>query len=310
VVHWETLANISEFLQDYTADFAKGCMSYRHLRFFRSTSDQKVWLQVASRMNNYGDPTDEWRGLAPMSTHTLCFNTGYGIPDLCRAFENDDFPDSKVRPLDQEEHDNVVAGLKKIHDYFHHFTEDNLKDCLAVLDLYKADPTPFPWTEADMKLLYNRDARREADAVQAQEASGLPVGKVGEFYLCKSGEPDGDAFMIGVIRKICTHPRDGPGVGMQWFELADSGACKYTSKYKTHLRTSTRVDKFPFCSDECLQYKLKVRKVTREKTGVVKAFYVAQRDVKNVKYYEERFKGGSDLQPRQHERVLPLHAIH
>jgi hypothetical protein len=47
-----------------------------------------------------------------------------------------------------------------------------------------------------------------------------------------------------------------------------------------------------------------------EKTGVVKAFYVAQRDVTNVKYYEERFKGGSDLQPRQHERVLPLHAIH
>ena len=63
VVHWDTIANVSEFLASYTNNFAAGCMSFRHVRFFRSSTDQKVWLQVTSKMNSWGDALDPWRGL-------------------------------------------------------------------------------------------------------------------------------------------------------------------------------------------------------------------------------------------------------
>jgi hypothetical protein len=263
-------------------------------------------------MDNYGDPTDEWRGMASNSTHTICFNTGYGIPNLMKAFQDKDFPDAQVRHLDEEEHDNIVSGMHRMHDHFDKFTDDNLADCLAMMDLYKKPPASFPWTAADMKLLYKRDVQgaREEDRGLAQEEKGLPVGKVGQVYLVKSDEPDGDAFLIGIIRAIATDPIEGPGVKMQWFELADPTACRYTSKYKSHTKTSVRVDKLPFCSDDCLQYLLRVKKVVRETSGVVKSLFVAHHDVENVKYYEERFINGSDLHGRDHERVLPAELIH
>ena len=217
-------------------------MKYRHLRFFRAAKDSKVWLQVASRMNSWGDADDEWRGLAPMSTHTVCFPTSYGIPNIFKAAQNNDIPDAQRRSVDQEEHAKVVAGMHAIKAAFQHFDDDNLADCLDLLSLYTAPASKFAWDPVDIQRLYGRGTGAGASAeVGAQQAQGLPVGQVGQKYLCMPHEDDDDTFLVGIIRAV-TKNRDGEnGVNMQWFSLPPGGnVCKYTSAYSAVLPSNTR----------------------------------------------------------------------
>ena len=240
-MHWDTLANVSDFLAPYTKDFAKNCMSFRHLRFFRAKADDKVWLQVARRMDNYGDPTDEWRGLMPMSTHTTCYQTSYGIPNLWRSFRRDELPDAKIRPLDEEAHAKLKKGLHDIHRFFGNFTDENLEDCLSMLQLYSSPAQPFPWTREDMEMLYARGPGGNAPAdVADQQAHGLPVGKVGQVYMCRvEVEQDGHSFGIGIIRNITRDRGQGPGVNMQWFATTP-GADPFTGQFVSEMSVNTR----------------------------------------------------------------------
>ena len=242
VVHWDTLANLSDFLAPYTKDFAKNCMSFRHLRFFRAKADDKVWLQVASRMDNYGDPTDEWRGLMPLSTHTICYKTSYGIPNLWRSFQRHDLPDAKTRPLDEDAHDKLKKGLHDIHRFFTNFTDANLEDCLAMLELYSSPGKLFPWTTEDMELLYKEGPGANAGAqVGDQQAQGLPVGKVGEVYMCRLEvlHSRGPFFGIGIIRNITRDRDQGAGVNMQWF-VTKPDADAFTGQFTSEMSVNTR----------------------------------------------------------------------
>jgi hypothetical protein len=289
VVHWNTIANISEWLHPYTANFAKNCMSYRHLRFFRSAKDNtvnanhtkdhshkgsfththththshinththkhthttQVWLQATARMNSWGDSTDEWRGLAALSTHTVCFKTSYGIPNLWKAFKDGAIPDAQRRELNEEEHAKVVEGMHTIHSNFKNFTDENLKDCLAMLDMYDGAAVPFDWKEEDIQLLYGKGSGAGANEVVAhQQARGLPVGSVGELYLCRPevGEGEDDTFIIGIIRGI-TQEDGHNGVNMQWFQLSElAQGNKYQGMYKSVLPATTRCDFFLCCA--------------------------------------------------------------
>jgi hypothetical protein len=240
VVHWNSLANVSEWLSPYTADFAKNCMKYRHLRFFRSRKTSTVWLQAASRMNSWGDPTDEWRGLAPLSTHTDCFPTQYGIPNIFEAHNQAAFPDSQQRQVNMEEHAAVVKGMHAIKAHFDCFTEANLADCLDMLSLYTDDARPFEWNRDDIKLLYGAGTGIGASQdVAVQQSQGLPVGAEGEVFLCRPAAEDEDTFIVGIIRGITRHA-GYQGVNMQWFTLTNPDACKYTSMYTSVLPANTR----------------------------------------------------------------------
>jgi len=196
-------------------------------------------------MDSWGDPKDEWRGLAPMSTHTLCFNTSYGIPDLCTGEENQAIPDAQRRDVCEDEHAKWVEGMHTIHTHHEHFTDDNLADCLDMLASYTNPPKPFDWIGDEMKLLYSAGAGGPdvSHEVAAQQALGLPVGEVGQFYVCMPFPGDDDTFILGIIRdlkkkkinKVMTN-----GVNMQWLTRADPNGDKYSGIYKSVLSSSTR----------------------------------------------------------------------
>jgi hypothetical protein len=245
VVHWDTIANVSEFLAPFTANFAQNCMSFRHLRFFRSVKDTKVWLQGTTRMNSWGDSTDEWRGLANQSTHTLCFNTSYGVPDLCSGVANDAFPNAQRRDVNPLEIVKWVEGMHTLRTLHANFNDDNLADCLEMLAGYTNPPKPFDWDIDDMALLYGAGAGATASVeVGDQISSGLPVGKVGDFFLCRPDGTDVDTFILGIIRGITRGMWDGrmtQGVNMQWFTHAlDVQFDKYGGSYTAFLPSTTR----------------------------------------------------------------------
>ena len=312
VQHWETLANISEYLHPYTADFAKGCMKYRHVRFKRSTTDRKVWMQVAESMGSAANPNDEWRGLTTNSTHTIPFNTSLGVPNLMTAFNTGQLPASRTREFNEDEHKKMVTGCKDMHTFFDNFSNESLDDCLHILQLFKDPPRPFPWTRDDMESLYGKGpgAGLSADVVAAQQSRGLPVGQVGQLYLVKPDDDEEDTFILGIIRALAKDNKGEGGVLMQFFQHAQ-GACKYTSAYSSVLPSGTKCDRFPFVYDAALQYKMKGAKFRKVKSsGVVTSFCINANEVKDVKYYEARFANGEDLRPCAHELPLSEARIH
>ena len=325
VQHWETLANISEYLHPYTANFAKNCMKYRHIRFKRSSSDGKVWMQVAESMSSAATKDDEWRGLAPRSTHTIPFNTSFGIPNLWNDYIQNNIPASKSREFNEEEHNKIVTGCEDMHKFFDKFSNKSLDDCMGILQLYKDPPRPFPWSREEMKSLYMKGpgSGLGEDVVALQQAKGLPVGKVGEIYLCRPAEEkkkkkekknknntqQQDTFILGIIRALAKDKHGEGGVKMQWFQHA-AGANKYESAYTSVLPSSTYNDKFPFAYDACLQYKMKGAHFKKHRTsGVVTSFKIHANELDDVKYYEARFANGPDLQVCPHELPLTLAAI-
>ena len=265
-------------------------------------------------MNSWGDTTDEWRGLRPQTTHTLCFNTSYGVPDLCTGLANDAFPSAQRRDVALAEHQKWVEGMHTIHRCHANFNDDNLADCLRMLAMYTDPPQMFNWSKDDMTLLYGAGAGAGASIeVGAQIAIGLPVGNVGDFYVCRPDEQDEDTFILGIIRRTTRGLWEGKmtnGVNMQWFtqsggELAD----RYTADYTSVLPSSTRVDEYPFAPDQCLQHILKGAGRRTTRTGVITSLRLHAGDVNNVKYYEERYEDGPDLQDRRYEEPLSVNVI-
>ena len=173
VVHWDTLANVSQYLQEYTNNFTAGCMSFRHARFFRSV-EQKVWLQVTSKMNSWGDPDDTWRGLADYTTHTLPFDSSYGVPNFYKAYDlRGHLPRAAKRDDSATNSPAAITKQKKdltdLHQFFESFTQTHLEDLMSLLDLAEAPSAPWPWKREDVELLFGTCPGQGAQGhVQAQ----------------------------------------------------------------------------------------------------------------------------------------------
>ena len=54
----------------------------------------------------------------------------------------------------------------------------------------------------------------------------------------------------------------------------------------------------------CLQYIIRTANIKKDRNGVIKSLKIHKNDHKNCKYYADRFRGGRDLERRQHEQVV------
>jgi hypothetical protein len=114
-----------------------------------------------------------------------------------------------------------------------------------MLAMYTDTPRQFSWDGEDMKLLYGAGAGAGASIeVGAQIAIGLPVGQVGELYVCMPEPGEGDTFIIGIIRNLAKKKIKGVltnGINMQWYTQSDGElADRYTATYTSILPSSTR----------------------------------------------------------------------
>jgi hypothetical protein len=219
VIHWDTVANMSDYLDEYVEHFAEGCMQYRHFRFHRSKISREVIMQVSLSMLTTAvddcsgkDANDPWRGLKPQTTHSVVFGTAKGVPDFYQDFKEGNLPAAQMRPPNKELHALMHVTVNKLANHFPSFNSYHLEDCHIMLALFIQPPAPFPWTNEHMARVFDPErAASEQDAVpdtaeQSQMESNLPMPARDDFVLCRPADPeDGeerDRFWLGRVKKV------------------------------------------------------------------------------------------------------------
>jgi hypothetical protein len=152
VIHWNTIANMSDYLGEYVKHFAEGCMTYRHFRFHRAHVSREIIMQVSLSMLTTAiddcsgkDANDPWRGLKPHTTHSVVFGTAKGVPDFFNDFVQGNLPAAQMRPSNPELHTLMHTTIDKLAAHFPSFSSYHLEDCRKMLKLFIASPTKFSW---------------------------------------------------------------------------------------------------------------------------------------------------------------------
>ena len=290
-------------------------MEFRHFRFFRSSVTGQVLMQNTTNISSWGDASDKWRGLQPLTHHTSPFadNGGYGVPDLWAAFKEKALPKALIRTGNRGVKEDVVKSLHKLHENCPAFGKEELAANLRVADLYYGERAEFPWSEEDVESLFKRnDDEKAGPGAAAFSVDGaLPVPRVGQCYLMRPDPADNDLFLLGICRAV---KKDRQGntkkAHMQFFQQ-QQGACPYVGKYNSVLTTNLASDRFPLVEE--VQFELsKVARVLTDNNGHAKSFYLHKnsKDVDNIKWYVEEWENGPDLQNRSHERTISQEFLH
>ena len=166
VRHWETIANISEWIGETCAD-TKNIMSFRSIRIFKSQTEAgAVWLQVKKAPRKNTDSTLEqlaWSGLLEHTNHHKMFEPGE-TPDLVSALADDLIPPAALpNTLSSLETLNKIAsGLRKLERYFSRtiFTSEHRQDCWNIYHLVESaankERTPCRWEADEIRMLLPR----------------------------------------------------------------------------------------------------------------------------------------------------------
>jgi hypothetical protein len=219
VVHWETIANLSGYLDQYVAGFAEGCMSFRHFRLHRHSKTREVIMQVSFSMIataiddcSGNDANDPWRGLKPLTHHSVVFDTPSGVPGIYSAFKDGLLPRAQKRADDPELLAAISATIEKLAVHFPSFKSMHLEDCRYVLTLFTRAAAEFPWSDENMARMFDYQHASRPPALvpdtpaQSQYDFSLPMPERDDFVLCQPPDPeDGeepDPFWIGRVKKV------------------------------------------------------------------------------------------------------------
>ena len=249
VIHWDRVANISQWL-DKNNRTAKmpGLTAFHHFRIFEPSSfNGQVWLQArtwpgAPCPENSGDC---WRGLDGGSNYVNIFPKEDDQPDLFA--ERKTIPAS-LRPQGQTSIDsaglqrhinNYQNGLNSLRD--HHsdsFADDHYLDCQELINLWKIPlhtPIEFNWPDKDILDMFENNPEDSEEDEEDEEVSQLIAAKVGKYYVIAPSEEDktnhGDCpFYILRVKS-----REGNDCRVQWFfphvEVVKNGEVSFEESY-------------------------------------------------------------------------------
>jgi hypothetical protein len=308
VRHWDTLANISKWLEVYTKDFTEGCMKFRHFRMFRSTTEGTVWLQATSNINCWFDAEDEWRGLKDKTTHTVPFTTAYGVPDLLDMLTRIwDMPRASRRDVNEDLLGAVEKSLDVLVQKCPAFTDEHRQANLDLVNMCRQDPMRFSWAKEDIMLLYGWN--RKEDQPERPRHNGLAWAQVGKCFLIKPADDEEDPFLVGLIRYI--NPSKPTYLHVEFFTPTEEGEDVdfYTCRYKSvGYRKSITDDQYPTVHKDAMQLELPLVSKKVSGKGRLLTFKLADKCLKDIRYYAARWKGGADLERHSHELCLDLEA--
>ena len=164
VRHWETIANVSEWIGQTCAD-TKNITSFRSIRIFKSQTEAgAVWMQVKKAPRKNTDSSLEqlaWSGLLEHTNHHKMFEPGEA-PDLVSALEEDLIPPAALPNTlpSLDTLNKIASGLRKLELYFSRtiFTSEHRKDCWDIYHLVEAsahnERTPCRWDANEIKTLF------------------------------------------------------------------------------------------------------------------------------------------------------------
>jgi hypothetical protein len=168
VFHWDTVANISGWLQSRTSN-ESGWMSYRHFRFLKSSQlagASTGCMQVRDNMRDVEG--DDWRGLTEFTPYHK--NLKVTATEFMKALKDRSIPVAQRTEPNMEWLEKRTKAIKKLAETFPIFTETHQIDCLAMIDMeYCMDDIPFNWTKISIDEMFNGIEKENKDNGEGQE---------------------------------------------------------------------------------------------------------------------------------------------
>ena len=122
-------------------------------------------------------------------------------------------PKAKKREILSEQTEEIQKSLRKLCNLFDSFTEEDLNDCLGILDLYHGPAAEFPWQEGDLAAIFDPSVNELQAGVADQQMRGLPLPELGAFCLIRPPKNSADPFYLGrVMIKKLQSQGEWPGV--------------------------------------------------------------------------------------------------
>ena len=222
VRHWDTLANMSGFLETYLPK--KGfetCTEYHQFRFFKMQDSQKVVVQ--SREWSVGEWT--WGGM-PRDQHN--FNELFPTVFPPISEWRNTFPPTNIRPISEDTLVKISAGYTEVARRYN-IPDEDLKDLDTIYKLLsREDPIPFAWSPEDIDELYGSGEHNQAPAEEDEVALDhvlviKPI--INRYYLVTPSNRNHEKFWVGQCKAVGekvwvenenTHR---PGMRINYFEL-------------------------------------------------------------------------------------------
>tara|TARA_B110000503_G_scaffold134640_1_gene213953 strand:+ start:229 stop:1359 length:1131 start_codon:yes stop_codon:yes gene_type:complete len=117
VYHWDTIANVRDFLEEYLVkeeekvSSTAGLVNYRHFRF--SMINGTPVVQCRPKMVEEDDNSEiGWTGMVQDTNHTYLFPSEKGVPDLLEAFREGILPAAINRK--SPDHENLTTMKTKL----------------------------------------------------------------------------------------------------------------------------------------------------------------------------------------------------
>ena len=312
VVHWDTIANVSDWIEPYMATengdpSTKEVCRYRHFRFVNKPEGPAVQarFKMASDMTE-----DGWTGLQSYTNHTFLFPSARGIPDLWLDFQGGALPCAKLRlSADTKGFPEMrTKHLPLLQKTYPSFTNDHIRSLEMIMALYVGPPAAWPWTEDEMQFWFDgRHKSISSGQTGLQKMRTMRAGgflELNKFYIIDPPAPprkDSKPFWIGRLLRIDT---DETHAWVQWMEQSNDDHPiddPWETKEKLWFRTNDNSGIRTLITS--LHENIGMIHSTRNKKST--QMKICIREHKKAKYWAERFTGqGSRAEPDEMQRVI------
>ena len=307
VSHWESVGNMSGWLEGRVKALTD-MTAFQQFRLFRSSSDEKVWLQ--GRVWPGAGEDDHWGGFTRNDTHVQMFIPAGVYPDLVAEYALVPGTARAETQPGTEVLRKVRKGLDQMFTYLKVLPRD-VEDCNHVYDLYSSPPEveiPFDWDRDSVAEFFGGAGLQSAQAL-VQVAPAAPsrhVNSQGEvvtlnsFQLMKPADEDISATYPFGIRRIkhLLHTSEGEAVAhTQEWQLVD-GEDPITGKYKVNLNQTDGQSrqKYPLLKmDEGFQATINLT-LKSKTTAQIFATSASKKGQSLAQYYACRFAHPEEMQ--------------
>ena len=223
VRHWESIANISDWLSEARVCSLKGITEFHQFRLMKDNYTEQVLLQARDWPGARGG---YWSGFTKSDTSQklwLCEN----VPNLLEEYSLVPPSLAPENPPTLETRTKVRSGVLRLLEHLH-ASKESTDDTLRLLDVYESPAASFPfqWDKDDIRSLLGDENRSTVfgEVPDYFQGESWKFGNNDKFEVMENMfylmEPSKDApepfWICKVRRRVMEHME--PMVYVQWWE--------------------------------------------------------------------------------------------
>jgi hypothetical protein len=261
VKHWDSVANISEWIKPHLGDMS-GMKNYKHFKIMRITptdGESQICMMVRDSPGSL-DPMDKWRGPRELCAHVNVFPKG--VPNLLEDAAAESIPPCQRSAACQDTAAfammlaNVNTGLDKLFAHLPRFTRAHYDSCKALAEIVATPidvPIPFAWAAEDIRALmnYRDEDELENEPLAAHVAVPTMQHNIDDFVMLRPADGDTKPFFLAKIVRKVTLDDGSPAVHLRYY-VHDEGYTPDPSPVTGCFEPSKEHHKLPWKNLPCI----------------------------------------------------------